>query len=77
MILRTTIFIVGLASTLAAASAAPLRAGARPGSAAGGQPVSFEKHVMPLLEHYCYNCHGNGKKKGGLALDAYKDAALQ
>ena len=31
----------------------------------------FGKEVKPLLETYCYKCHGNGKKKGGLALDGF------
>jgi mono/diheme cytochrome c family protein len=35
--------------------------------------VSYQKDVAPLLTAYCYGCHGNGKKKGGVALDAYKD----
>ena len=38
----------------------------------------FAKEVKPLLDTYCFKCHGNGKKKGGLALDGYKsiEAAL-
>ncbi len=31
----------------------------------------FAGDVKPLLETYCYKCHGNGKKKGGLALDGF------
>src|SRR6266581_2065246 len=57
------------------------RASARPGEPAreGGKAagaakrISFAKTVTPVLQEYCYPCHGNGKKKGGLALDAYKD----
>src|SRR5258708_4028486 len=57
------------------------RAAARPGEPAreGGkgagaaQRISFAKTVAPVLQEYCYPCHGNGKKKGGLALDAYTD----
>ncbi len=39
----------------------------------------FAGEVKPLLETYCYKCHGNGKKKGGLALDGFAsmEAALQ
>jgi hypothetical protein len=37
--------------------------------------ASFEKDVTPLLNQYCYSCHGNGKHKGDLALDAYKSTA--
>ncbi len=57
------------------------RASARPGepareggkAAGASQRISFAKTVTPVLQEYCYPCHGNGKKKGGLALDAYKD----
>jgi len=35
-----------------------------------GAPPDFTTDVKPLLQDYCYKCHGNGKKKGGLALDA-------
>ena len=44
-------------------------------SGASAKPLSYEKQVLPLLEKYCYSCHGGGKKKGDLALDAYKDPA--
>src|SRR5437762_2727275 len=33
--------------------------------------VDFEKQIVPLLDDYCYDCHGDGAKKGGLALDKY------
>jgi hypothetical protein len=32
---------------------------------------NFTGEVKPLLDSYCFKCHGNGKKKGGLALDAF------
>jgi len=38
-------------------------------------PVSYEHEVKPLLENYCYECHGDGSKKAGLALDDYATAA--
>lgn len=34
---------------------------------------TFGHDVAPLLNEYCFGCHGNGKKKGDLALDVYKD----
>ena len=37
-----------------------------------GKPVAFEQQVAPLLDKYCYSCHGHGKHKGDLALDTYK-----
>jgi hypothetical protein len=27
--------------------------------------------VKPLLDTYCFKCHGNGKKKGDLTLDQF------
>ncbi len=33
------------------------------------EPISFEKHVRPLLKAHCFECHGEGTKlKGGLDL---------
>ncbi|MDX1951986.1 MAG: DUF1592 domain-containing protein [Verrucomicrobiota bacterium] len=37
--------------------------------------ISYEKEIKPLLVKYCYDCHGNGKKKGGLSLDKFTDLA--
>jgi hypothetical protein len=31
--------------------------------------TQFRERVQPILEDYCIACHGNGTKKGGLALD--------
>src|SRR5206468_653918 len=46
------------------------------GQKAGAQAkLAFEKDIQPLLSQYCYGCHGNGKKKGDVALDAYKNEA--
>ncbi len=39
------------------------------------QRIAYESDVVPLLQRYCYECHGNGKSESGLALDAYKTAA--
>jgi len=35
-----------------------------------GRAASFEKDVRPLLEKYCYECHGNGRHKGDVTLDS-------
>src|ERR1051326_7260026 len=32
----------------------------------------FRKEIQPILQQYCYDCHGNGKHKGDLSLDHYK-----
>ncbi|MDO8472771.1 MAG: c-type cytochrome domain-containing protein, partial [Dehalococcoidia bacterium] len=37
--------------------------------------LSFKAAIQPLLEKYCFDCHGDGTKKGGLALDIYADEA--
>lgn len=33
------------------------------------QTVDFAKVIVPILETRCYECHGKGKKKGGVRLD--------
>lgn len=40
--------------------------------AAGPTPIDFQQQVEPLLESYCFDCHGDGIDKGGLELDTYK-----
>ncbi|HYR42865.1 MAG TPA: DUF1587 domain-containing protein, partial [Terriglobia bacterium] len=39
---------------------------------------SFHQKVEPILTHYCYDCHGDGMHKGGIAFDELKtdDAIL-
>jgi hypothetical protein len=34
----------------------------------------FEKEVKPLLQNYCYKCHGGTKKKGDVVLDTFTSA---
>ena len=36
--------------------------------------ADFVKDVRPLLESYCFKCHGGTKKKGDVALDIYATA---
>ncbi len=31
----------------------------------------FKKDIQPVLDEYCYDCHGNGNKKGGVQLDGF------
>jgi hypothetical protein len=35
----------------------------------------YEKEILPLLEFYCYSCHGEGSSKGDFAMDGFKDLA--
>ncbi len=37
--------------------------------------ISYERHIIPILEKYCYDCHADGVKKGGLLLDAFDTEA--
>src|SRR4051794_30989785 len=62
----------GLASIAGLALLAPL-----PQAQAGDGPraASFSEEIQPILEQYCYACHGLGTKKGDVALDAFPDEA--
>ena len=33
----------------------------------------FKDKIEPLLQDYCYDCHGDGAKKGDISLDEFKD----
>ncbi len=33
--------------------------------------VNYEDHVKPIFRQYCFNCHNQGEKRGGLALDNF------
>src|SRR5690349_17884216 len=35
----------------------------------------FQSTVLPFLQTYCHNCHGNGKAEGMLDLAAYSSLA--
>src|SRR5947208_12366676 len=39
-------------------------------------PVKFGQQVLPVLAHRCFDCHGNGKRKGGLDLSS-REALLK
>ncbi len=49
------------------------------GSLLGEEPAArWENEALPLFENYCFDCHGDGVKKGELDLDRYPDiAAMQ
>ena len=32
---------------------------------------SFREDIQPVLDRYCFDCHGNGHKKGGVTLDEF------
>ncbi len=54
----------------AIAAAAP--AGAN--EALAGAETAFKNDIVPFLSANCFACHGNGKAKGDLSLDSFKDA---
>lgn len=35
----------------------------------------FEKEILPILEHHCYSCHGDGEDKGKVTLDSFGSTA--
>ena len=45
-------------------------------SAFAAEPLmeSFENEIQPVLDQYCYDCHGNGSEKGGVKLDEFENA---
>lgn len=51
------VFLLGLTGTVAAESTGA---------------AQFHKQIQPLLTEYCYDCHGDGMKKGGVAFDELK-----
>jgi hypothetical protein len=43
-----------------------------PSSAVGmSATAEFNQKIRPVLEEYCYDCHGDGENRGGVALDAF------
>ena len=48
--------------------------------ASGVEPTpavtAFRHDVLPVLENYCYDCHGDGHSKGKVAFDELTDADL-
>src|SRR5665213_130830 len=43
----------------------------RPVKAVDSPAADFKKNIQPVLEEYCYDCHGGGENRGGVALDAF------
>jgi mono/diheme cytochrome c family protein len=61
---------LGTAATLAAGLTA---AHARPSTAE--LDARWKNEVLPLVETYCHDCHGDGLKKGELAIDRFDSIA--
>ena len=44
------------------------------GSALAAAPEeSYKSEIVPLLETYCFSCHGEGEAKGKFSMDDFKD----
>ena len=37
----------------------------------GGEKVTYNDHIRPLLENKCFSCHNPDKKKGDLDLTSF------
>jgi len=37
--------------------------------------TNFTREIQPILQEHCYDCHGDGKSKGGITLDGFKSEA--
>ena len=33
----------------------------------------YKAHILPLLERYCYDCHGDGSSKGDISLEIFEN----
>jgi hypothetical protein len=39
--------------------------------------VDFQKDILPILEDHCYDCHGDGAKKGDFTFEKHKTQAAR
>ena len=50
--------------------------GAMAGTSAGAEDVpgaaEFHNNIQPILQNYCYDCHGDGASKGKVTFDQFK-----
>lgn len=69
VLMLIAVLLVPLLAQLEAASSGKSTKGK---SGAVPTPISYDKQIRPLLNKYCYSCHGNGKTKGDITLDGYK-----
>ncbi len=52
-----------------AVPATPVQVSVPATSAATIAKIDFDQQVKPIFDYYCYQCHGNGKQRGGVRLD--------
>lgn len=55
----------------------PLALALLPAFAPAADPAfeTFQREIQPVLEKYCFDCHGAGVDKGGVKLDAFQSGA--
>jgi hypothetical protein len=70
--LRLSATTIALAAALLLLGTSTTRSAAAADAPARPELLSYEKGVIPLLQKYCYQCHGDGKHKADLALDSFK-----
>ncbi len=66
--------VLALAAAVAGAAAPRALSAEGAGAAATEVARAFDATVRPLLQTYCYSCHGAQKQKGDLDLSRYADA---
>src|SRR5687767_10280290 len=44
------------------------------GSASAQEKITYQDHILPLVENHCGKCHNPDKKKGDLDLSTYSGA---
>lgn len=70
-------FTSSLALAALTAGFTPVFAAAANSAATKADPAvaNFHQNVVPILEKYCYDCHGNGIGKGSVAFDEFENDA--
>ncbi len=62
--------VIGLGAFFLAMTAA------QPAAAADSAAKDRLKKIQPILERFCFDCHGDGSKRGGVAFDRVEPGAL-
>ena len=66
------IFLMQATAVFAAEPVSLTKPAQAPMQTASQLAASYKKDITPLFETYCFDCHGDGTKKGELSLDKYK-----
>ena len=37
--------------------------------------ADYQNEILPILEEYCFDCHGDGSKKGDFSMDKFSNLA--